>query len=117
MRVYWRRRRSPTPIMLKSPNPFPVRSWTVAAPIIASAVGAGISSRGAKNAAKHSQPQIPQQFAGPAGAGANYLWNAIVNGGLPQYKGPFTAGMNPLQNQGANFASQSLQAGQGGLDA
>lgn len=99
------------------PKPFPVNAWTAAAPIIASAVGSGISARGGKKAAKHSQPQIPQQFAGPAGAGANYLWNAIAKGGLPQYGGTFTAGMTPLQNQGLNFVMGNQAAAQGGLDS
>lgn len=89
--------------------------WAIAGPMLASAAGSAISARGGKKAAKNSAPQIPYQFQGPAGAAGSYLWGAINGGGLPRYGGQFTAGMNPTQQQGLNFATNGLSAGQAGL--
>lgn len=90
--------------------------WALAGPIIAGAVGGGIQARGAKKAAKDSQPQIPSQFAGTAGIAARNIQGYMRNG-LPSFGGPFTAGLNPMQQNALTNIRGLLGSGQQGMDA
>lgn len=81
----------------------------VAVPLIASAVGGGLSAQGSKKAAKGAKPQIPEEFRGPLAAALGLLTAGIQNrGGIGGTLGnpwqpfaggsPFAAPLNSLQN-------------------
>jgi hypothetical protein len=90
--------------------------WAVAGPIIAGAVGGAAQSEGAKKAAKNSQPQVPEQFQRSAGLAANNINRYLVRG-LPQWGGPFTVGLNPMQQGSLSSIQGLLGAGQNGMNA
>jgi len=87
----------------------------VAVPIIASAVGAGISSRGSKKAAKNSRPQIPEAFRAPVGQAAGLLQGRLA-GGFPQFKMPGSGDvLGSMQNAAIGESGGLLGAGNQGF--
>jgi len=88
----------------------------VAVPIIASAVGAGISSRGSKKAAKNAKPSVPGEFKGPVGQASGLLGNRLA-GGFPPFAMPGSGGdvLSMLQNTAIGQAGNTLGAGNQGF--
>lgn len=88
--------------------------WAAAAPIIASAVGGAAQSKGAGKAARHSAPRIPAEFSRLLG-GASAQLQGFLGRGLPQFGGPFTVGLNPMQQSALGNIQGLLGAGQQGM--
>jgi hypothetical protein len=87
--------------------------WAVAVPIIASAVGGYLQSRGAGKAAANSKPQIPDIFKRPVGAASKLLWQDILHG-LKPYQGQLTAGPTDIQNKVTQMLSSLFGSSGGG---
>lgn len=79
-----------------------------AIPLFASVAGSAISSRGAKKAAKKSQPRIPGQFMGPLETALGAI-NQSLQGRGPGFGGPFVSEM--MNQGGLTTALQTLTQG------
>lgn len=90
----------------------PPAAAAIAGPLISGAM----SAQGGKKAAGQQAggPQIPSQF-GPSFTNALSFLNQGIRGGLPQFGGPFVAGLNPLQQGALGQGAGLLGAGSQGL--